>query len=190
MKFQDFVYSIEEKFKKRRANQLASKICDVLSLVEDDVVLDVGAGSGLIADLLSEKCEIFALEPNPKRLDYCLRKHPAVKAFSASAESIPFPETYFHKLYVVMAFHHFQNQEAALSEFSRVLKHGGLLLLVESDIERGTGKMLCFFETKILRNKANFVTCSKLKEMVERFGFETLGTFNFGSNYFLLTRNS
>jgi hypothetical protein len=71
-----------------------------------------------------------------------------------------------------------------------VLKHGGLLLLIESDIERGTGKMLCFFETKILRNKANFVTCSKLKEMVERFGFETLGTFNFGSNYFLLTRNS
>src|SRR5579864_323095 len=106
----------------------------MLSPQKEDIILDVGAGTGVIANEISSRCdEVFALEPNPKRVEYMKKKYPQVKAFDGTAESIQFPESYFTKIYVISAFHHFKDQDGALYEFHRVLKPKGLLVVNEWD---------------------------------------------------------
>ncbi len=70
----------------------------LLGVKKEDIVLDVGAGKGVIANEVAKQCdEVFALEPNPRKVEYIKKKYPQVKAFDGSAEAIQFPENYFTK---------------------------------------------------------------------------------------------
>lgn len=161
----------------------------LLSPKKEERILDVGAGLGTLANILTESSdEVFALEPNEGRLDYMKKKHPSVKAFSATASQIPFPTSYFDKVYAIVAFHHFPNQGDALEEFRRVTKKGGLILLQELDPSED-GKTLNFFETKILRNKVVFLRPDQLRNLVVEHGFATLEERKANRGYFLLAKN-
>ena len=75
---------------------------ELLKPSKDDVILDVGAGTGVIANRVASLCdEVYALEPEIKRVEYVRRKYPEVKIFQAFAENIPFPEKYFTKIYII-----------------------------------------------------------------------------------------
>jgi ubiquinone/menaquinone biosynthesis C-methylase UbiE len=163
---------------------------ELLSPKKSDVILDVGAGLGTIANLLTEYSdEVFALEPNEGRVEYIKAKHPSVKAFSATANQIPFPTNYFDKLYVTMAFHHFPDQGDALEEFRRVIKKEGLLLIYEIDPSRGNGKRLKFFERKVIKNKVTFLSPQELKDLVTSHEFKTLEGKNAKRGYLFLAQN-
>jgi ubiquinone/menaquinone biosynthesis C-methylase UbiE len=154
---------------------------------KDDVILDVGAGTGWIASNVAERCdEVYALEPVEKRVEHIKRRHPEVKAFSSLANSIPFPPNYFDKLYAVSSFHHFSDQEDALEEFRRVLKKGGLLLVNDSDGERFESSL----ERKILGKKVKFVASDRLDPMAKAHEFETLDVKKTKRGFFALYRNA
>jgi len=141
-------------------------LLELLSPRKEDIILDVGAGTGVIANEISFYCdEVFALEPNPKRVEYMKRRYPQVKAFDGSAESIQFPESYFTKIYVISALHHFRDQDAALYEFHRVLKPNGMLVINEWD----PGSTSSRVENSI--GKVRFLTVNDLKEKLQKSGF-------------------
>jgi ubiquinone/menaquinone biosynthesis C-methylase UbiE len=162
----------------------------LLSPKKEDKILDVGAGLGTVADILTETSdEVFALEPNEERLNYMKKKHPSLKSFSATAAQIPFPTSYFDKLYAIAAFHHFPDQGDALEEFRRVTKKGGLILLQELDPTKD-GRVLNFFETKVLRhNDVVFLRSDQLQSLVVDHGFVALDERKANRGYFLLARN-
>lgn len=156
---------------------------ELLKPSKDDVILDVGAGTGVIAYAVANLCdEVYALEPEVKRVDYVRKKFPEVKVFQSFAESIPFPENYFTKIYVISAFHHFKNPELALSEFERVSKSKSLLLIQEKN-PQGT---LANLSGNI--SKHNFIAAKTLREKVELAGFQLLRVENAGAGYFVLFR--
>lgn len=163
----------------------------LLSPKRADVILDVGAGLGTLANVLAEEYsdEVFALEPDEKKVEYIKTKHPQIKAFSATASQIPFPTSYFDKLYVTMAFHHFPDQGEALEEFRRVIKKQGLLLIHEIDPSHGSGKTLKFFERKIIRNGTIFLTPRELKNIVVSHRFKALEEKNANRGYLFLAEN-
>ena len=161
----------------------------LLSPKKEDRILDVGAGLGTIANSLTEFSEeVFALEPNDEKLEYTKAKHSAVKAFSATAAQIPFPTSYFDKLYALVSFHHFPDQGDALEEFRRVTKKDGLILIQELD-PNDDGKFLAFFEKKIVRNKTTFLSPSQLDELVSSRGFKTIEIKKGNRGYFLIAQN-
>ena len=49
-----------------------------------------------------------------------------------NAEAMPFEDNFFNALLCTFSFHHYRNPAAALSEFSRVLKKSGTLVLIDS----------------------------------------------------------
>lgn len=165
----------------RRFKAIYPTFIELLRPNKDDVILDVGAGTGVIADKVASLCdEVFALEPQTNRVNYVRRKFSQVKVFQAFAEGIPFPEDYFTKIYVIYAFHHFGNPELALSEFERISKPGGLLLIQEMN----PWGILSRLETRF--SKHNFHTAGSLQEKVEFAGFETVRVQKTRKGYFLL----
>jgi ubiquinone/menaquinone biosynthesis C-methylase UbiE len=143
--------------------------------------LDAGAGTGVIANRVASLCdEVFALEPLEKRVKFIQRRFPEVKAFQGFAENIPFPEAYFTKIYSVSALHHFLDQARALSEFNRILKNGGTLLIQDSNPEKLGSKV----ETKVAA--VRFISHSDLAEMLKSAGFVLKDSRNLPRSYLLL----
>jgi ubiquinone/menaquinone biosynthesis C-methylase UbiE len=169
--------------KKRYAPDLPTLI-KLLEPRKDDVILDVGAGTGVITSSVAELCdEVFALEPNASRVAYIQKKYPQVKAFIGSAESITFPESYFTKILTISAFHHFKDQDASLGEFNRVMKPGGLLLIHEQPPESRSSRTEGNFA------KAKFLSDSDLRAKVESQGFKVTEVRKAVHGYFLLSSN-
>jgi ubiquinone/menaquinone biosynthesis C-methylase UbiE len=165
--FSDLLLNFSAWLRKRQMGSFMPLLIQLLSPQKEDIILDVGAGTGVIAEEISKSCdEVFALEPDPKRVNYIKKKYPQVKAFDGSAEAIQFPEFYFTKIYVVSALHHFKDKDAALYEFYRVLKHSGLLIIKDSE----PGTRTSNFESRAA--KVKFLASDELKEKLGNAGFE------------------
>ena len=156
---------------------------------KDDVILDIGAGTGYISSKVCELCdEVYALEPSVKKVEFIRRKFPQVKVFVGTCDKIPFPEFYFDKVFIISAFHHFPDQNDALEDISRVLKDDGLLLLQERNPRGvGVGQSL---ESIVAKNLVKFLRPYDLEDMVKRhrFMFESLDDGSTG--YFLRARKT
>lgn len=111
-------------------------------------ILDIGAGKGEKAAKVlesSQGIEVFAVDPNERRVAEAKRDYPAVKSSVAGAEKLPFGDAYFDKAYSTLALHHFANLDQALSEISRVLKPGGVYVIFEVEPSSLQGRMFRFF---------------------------------------------
>ena len=120
----------------------------ILAPAAGERILDLGAGSGGNAALVLEAsggAEVYAIDPDEKRVAEATRDHPMVKSSVAGAESIPFPDLFFDKAYSTMALHHFADLDRALAEVVRVLKRGGLFVVLEVEPHSWMGRVFRFF---------------------------------------------
>ncbi len=185
MPLSDLKLDIISWFRWRRYRKEFPIFLELLKPQKDDVILDVGAGTGIIASKVCALCdEVFALEPAAERVEYIKRKFPEVKAFQGLSENIHFPDSYFTKVYVVNAFHHFGNQESAISEFGRILKPGGLVLVQDMNPEVSVAKM----ERRL--SKPNFKTAEEMGKSLEAGNFTILRLEKTERGYFVLCQKS
>lgn len=97
-------------------------------------ILDVGGGAGQLAALLSGalSAHVTVLDPTAEMVAHV----PAAERLSAvqgTADAMPFADDDFDAIVVTDAFHHFRNQGAAVAEFARVVRDGGLVLVLDLD---------------------------------------------------------
>ena len=94
-------------------------------------ILDLGAGSGLVARSLAEKAYTNTLVAYDRTLD-CMRQmteHPKIsKEVGEDVDHLPFADGRFDVVVCRYAFHHFEHKSAALKEIARVSRPNGLLL--------------------------------------------------------------
>ncbi|MDB5857872.1 MAG: class SAM-dependent methyltransferase [Ramlibacter sp.] len=127
-----------------RVHVLERAIADLVRLIPDrqasyGVVVDVGCGSGYSLPKLAQRFaprELAGVDIDPQMLEAAgqeaQRAGVAVRLVEASSSRLPLPDQHADLLFCHQTFHHLVEQEAALAEFMRVLKPGGVLLFAES----------------------------------------------------------
>ncbi|MDG6990051.1 MAG: methyltransferase domain-containing protein [Nitrososphaerota archaeon] len=111
-------------------------------------ILDIGAGVGDVAALVLKAtpgAEVHAVDPSARKVSLARTSHPSVKSAVAGAERLPFPDSSFDRVYATMALHHFADLDAALKEIARVLKKGGVFIVLEIKPRSARGMLFRFF---------------------------------------------
>jgi demethylmenaquinone methyltransferase/2-methoxy-6-polyprenyl-1,4-benzoquinol methylase len=118
----------------------------LLGLPREAPLLDVGGGTGRVAEILQELGqEVIILDASLPMLEQAHAK--GLTAVNAYAEQLPFATGTFERILIVDAIHHVANVPQVLAEFCRVLRPGtGRLVIQEPDIRHFSVKVIAFLE--------------------------------------------
>lgn len=104
----------------------------------DDRVLDIGCGPGAALERARELgAKVFGADPSPAMVGKAARRVPDATVVEASAESLPFPDDHFTRVWTISAFHHWASPETGMAEAGRVVTPGGRFLIVERKLKPG-----------------------------------------------------
>lgn len=106
-----------------------TKIDNILKFMgAGELVLDVGSGSGVISKFISEKNSVVSLDISEKCIRNC-RKLGLKDGVVADAIKLPFKDGTFDRIVCVELIEHLDEPQRCISEFRRVLKDDGRLIL-------------------------------------------------------------
>ena len=153
-----------------------------------DRIVDIGAGKGEKAARILQAfpgTEVFAVDPNERRVAEAKRDYPGVRSAVARAEKLPFDDAFFDKAYSTMALHHFSDLDRALGEVSRVVKPGGSYVIMEVEPGSPLGRLFRFFG-RLMGEKMQIMTEEQLlARLGHAAGFRVAGSVSFGSKYLI-----
>lgn len=128
-----------EAYRRYRPSYPAAAIDAVLEGLGDIgglVIADVGAGTGISADLLAQRgAHVIAVEPN-KSMREAAETSPRITWVGSQAESTGLASSSVDCVVCAQAFHWFE-PTAALREFHRILRPRGRVALIWNDRDEG-----------------------------------------------------
>ena len=120
---------------------------ELAALKPDDVVLDIGCGSGTAVREAAEKVptgRVFGVDPSPAMLRIAREQtasHPArdrIEFLEGDAGNLPLPDASITVALAINSLHHWNHPAADLAEVRRVLTPDGRLLSVDDEMEDGS----------------------------------------------------
>ncbi|EKD28910.1 MAG: hypothetical protein ACD_79C00166G0005 [uncultured bacterium] len=161
----------------------SEKIISLLPFKKNDLILDVGCGTGNLVIFLANKlknlnCNIWGIDAASKMIDISLRKSKNLentKFFTCASEKLPFENQIFDHVVSTFFFHHidFDLKIKSLQEIKRVLKKNGKLIIIDVDTPTTLFGKICawsgyllFMQSEIKENIQG-----KLVKAIELSGF-------------------
>ncbi|MEQ6377400.1 class I SAM-dependent methyltransferase [Bacillaceae bacterium S4-13-58] len=155
---------------KRTKLILPEKVIEYLDIQENDVVADLGAGNGFLTIPLAQKnkADVFAVDIEPKMLDLLKERAQTEKLNNihyivSDLEDIKMDSAQVNKTVIAFVMHEIPNLEKALSEFKRITKSGGRILIIDWEaIESEVGPPL-----------HERISSAKMESFLKEKGFST-----------------
>lgn len=133
---------------------IVSFLQETYRLTTDKTIADIGSGTGISGKLfLDSDYSVIGIEPNKEmreKSEALLKDYPGFRAIDATAEDTTLNDNSIDAIIAGQAFHWFDRQ-ACRREFERILKPGGLLVLIwnerliQNDFEREYDKLIIKF---------------------------------------------
>ncbi len=173
-----------------------------------DKIIDVACGTGDMMDFWKKRAvtsnisinEIIGVDPSVGMVDVAKEKYPRFNYHISKATEIPLEDGSADILSITYGIRNVVEREDAFNEFNRVLKSGGLVVILEfmkNENPSLIAKIMNFYTNKILpkvggfisKNKEayeylpnsieDFSTVENMQNELERAGFEILYTKSF-----------
>jgi SAM-dependent methyltransferase len=127
--------------------EIISLLRNECGLTSDSVIADIGSGTGKLSELfLNAGCQVFGVEPNKEMREAGERmNHPDFTSVDASAEETTLPAHSIDFVTAGQAFHWF-DRDRCRSEFERILKPGGWVVIIWNDRQDDTTPFLAAYE--------------------------------------------
>lgn len=109
------------------------ELLDYLSLAPDDVVADLGSGTGFYTDEVAPFVDtVYAVDVQAEMHDRYRQKGlpPAVELVTAEVGDLPFADGALDAAFSTMTYHEFATDES-LAELARVVRPGGRVVTVD-----------------------------------------------------------
>ncbi|MFA5859035.1 MAG: class I SAM-dependent methyltransferase [Elusimicrobiota bacterium] len=147
------------------------KVLSYLKPAKADKILDVGGGTGFVANKIRPFVkEIVVLDNSQKMLNQA-KRYEGLTLCHAKAQEIPFMNNYFDAVICIDALHHIKYIDEAIKEIRRVLKVNGKIVILEFEIKGVKGKLFWLFE-KMFVDNSKFVSSIKLADLMNDNGFD------------------
>lgn len=165
--------AVQDKLRARMAARDVPAVAALLDAGRGMRVLDVGGGTGMVAELVAPQCTVFVLEPDARKVAHGHLERPRFGFIEAGAEQLPFPDHHFERVLALLSFHHFPRavQGPALREMRRVLVPGGRLVMHEFSPTVAPGRWVGWVERRLLRQEVAFHEPAALTAMLQDAGF-------------------
>lgn len=143
------------------------QIKDILDLQGNEIILDIGGGTGRLAEHISKDCQkVYVLDESKGMLSK-VKENKKVQAILANALKTPFEDASVDVVILSDVFHHIKNQTKLIKEANRVLKKNGKLIILDFEKNHIRIKFLRAFE-HLLFGKLYFKTSQEIKEIVQQ----------------------
>lgn len=129
-------------------------ICELDSTT---ILLDVGGGTGRIADAM-ENCfeRIVIYDVSLPMIKESNNKNAKIFGVCGEVENLALKMNYFDAVIMVDTLHHVENHQKAILSILNVLKPGGFFILEEPDIRKFPVKLIAVME-KLLLMRSHFL---------------------------------
>lgn len=145
----------------------------IIPYIEGDRVLEASFGTGYLLMQYASNYETYGIDFNNDMVEVAQRNlsRKGINATlrCANVEKLPFPENYFDTIVNTMAFTGYPNGKQAMSEFYRVLKEGGRLLIIDFDYPENRNR-LGYWLTKMMESAGD--TIRDISKILQEFPFE------------------
>ena len=173
-----------------------------------DKIVDVACGTGDMMGYWERRAgnadikvgKLVGVDPSEGMVDVARKKHPAFEYHIAKATEIPLEDVSADILSITYGIRNVVEREAGLAEFNRVLKPGGLVVILEfmkNENPSLLGKIRDYYMHRILPKVGGFIsknleayeylpnsiegflTVKKMQEELDAAGFDMLFTKSF-----------
>lgn len=159
--------------------------------IEGKRVLEASFGTGYLLMQFAGKFETYGIDFNNDMIEIA-KRNLAKKGIQANlqwanVEKLPFPDNYFDTVINTMAFSGYPSGKRAMTEFYRVLKKGGKLIIIDFDYPSDRN-LFGYWLIKLMESGGD--TIKNISQIIQDFPFEAtkeeIG--GFGSIHLYLAR--
>ncbi len=157
------------------------KIRPLLNLQDGMKLLDAGCGTGSLLKELSgsgQELNLYGIDLSPEMINAArvkLKDAKHIELFEGSAADLPFQSNYFDYVVCMNSLHHHANPNQSLTEMTRVLKPGGVMILMDGFVDSTLRKVLSR-TANILRNEGKIQRFKRdeLQRIFRSLGYESI----------------
>lgn len=142
------------------------EIKDVIELQGDELVLDIGGGTGKLADYISKDCKAVYVLDESKGMLSKVKANTKVVPILGDGLDTGLAGNSIDVVIMSDVLHHIKNQKGLIGEIYRILRDGGKLIILDLEKKHLGIRILRIFEN-ILFGRLYFRTSQEVKDLIK-----------------------